>query len=68
MPEKIVGDPTCVWAYGIKEPGWYCAAQIWTQGYSAHLESLGYRTLRSIGKPTEDGRPTDIHGKPAPPA
>ena len=65
MPKPIVGDPTCVWAYGIKQPGWYCAKWIWAQAYADHLQSLGYKTLRSVGKPTEDGRPTDAQGRPA---
>jgi hypothetical protein len=40
------------WAYGIVEPGWYCARWGWNDAYSKHLESLGYRVVRSVHKPT----------------
>jgi hypothetical protein len=64
MPEQVSGDPTLVWAYGINEPGWYCAMWGWRKWYADHLESMGYRVVRSIGRPTPDGRPTNIHGQP----
>ena len=44
-------DPTKVWAFGIKEPGWYCARNPWNKEYADHLTSLGYRVERSIEKP-----------------
>jgi hypothetical protein len=44
---------TCTWAYGIKEPGWYCARWKWNPEYAKHLESLGYRVVRSVYKPTD---------------
>ena len=62
--EQTNTNPYCVWAFGIKEPGWYCAKWIWEQKYADHLTELGYRVVRSIGKPLADGTPTDIHGKP----
>jgi hypothetical protein len=65
---KEITDATCVWAFGIAEPGWYCAKSIWDQAYAAHLQSLNYRVVRSIGKPTIDGRPTDVFGRPTPEA
>jgi hypothetical protein len=46
-------DQTCTWAYGIAAPGWYCARTGWNEAYSKHLESLGYRVIRSALKPTE---------------
>ena len=60
----MADDPTGVWAYGKAEPGWYCAKALWSQAYASHLEEMGYRIVRSIGKPTEDGKPTDAFGKP----
>lgn len=44
-------DNTRVWAFGIVEPGWYCARAIWVPEYAKHLESLGYRVVRSANKP-----------------
>ena len=44
-------DPTAVWAYGIKEPGWYMARAIWNQSYADHLVTMGYEVERSIQKP-----------------
>lgn len=41
-----------VWAYGIVEPGWYCAKAVWSQDYANHLKSLGYRVEMSVKKPT----------------
>jgi hypothetical protein len=41
-----------VWAYGIKEPGWYCAKSLWSDSYAEHLRSIGYVVERSFGKPT----------------
>lgn len=49
--EKEPIDPTAVWAYGIKEPGWYMAKAIWNEEYAQHLRELGYRVKRSINKP-----------------
>ena len=45
------GDSTAVWAYGLVEPGWYVAAWIWNEDYANHLQSLGYRTERSVKEP-----------------
>ncbi len=35
------------WAYGIKQPGWYCARLGVNPEYTRHLESLGYRVVIS---------------------
>jgi hypothetical protein len=51
MTQTESHDQTRVWAYGIVEPGWYCARSIWDHEYARHLESLGYRVLRSIKSP-----------------
>lgn len=45
------GDPTKVWAYGIKEKGWYVARWLWNKQHADHLTSLGYKVERSIDKP-----------------
>ena len=44
---------TSVWAYGIVEPGWYIAKLLWDQSYAEHLQSLGYRVVRSVKKPID---------------
>ena len=46
-------DMTSVWAYGIVEPGWYIAKLLWDQSYAEHLQSLGYRVVRSVKKPID---------------
>lgn len=46
-------DPTKVWAYGIKEPGWHVAKGIWSDEYAEHLKSLGYRVARAEMKPRD---------------
>ena len=48
-------DKTRTWAYGIKEPGWYCARGKWDESCSEHLRSLGYTVERSEEKP--NGKP-----------
>lgn len=40
-----------VWAYGIKQPGWYVAATEWSESYAEHLRSLGYTVDRSMRMP-----------------
>lgn len=66
MDKQPSGDATSVWAWGIVEPGWYCACWGWDGKFAEHLKQIGYRVVRSIGKPTPDGRPTDIRGNPMP--
>lgn len=44
-------DPTSVWVYGNKNPGWYMAKGVWNEAYAKHLESLGYQVKRSQEKP-----------------
>lgn len=46
-------DPGYVWAYGIHEPGWYVARWNWNDAYAKHLESIGYRVMRSVKMPDE---------------
>lgn len=47
------GDPMSVWVFGKVEPGWYMAAWVWNDQYAKRIESLGYRVMRSQGKPTD---------------
>lgn len=44
-------DPTKVWAYSIKQPGWYVAQSVWNEEYAQHLRSLGYQVERSKDSP-----------------
>ena len=46
-----------VWAYGIKQPGWYVAATEWSESYAEHLRSMAPhgREGRSVHRPTYRG-------------
>lgn len=44
-------DPSMTWVFGKVQPGWYVARWIWNKEYADHLETLGYRVMKSVTKP-----------------
>lgn len=45
-PQPATGN---TWVFG--KDGWYMARGQWNAEYSAHLESLGYKVVKSFKKP-----------------